>query len=178
MRARIAMSFGLAALVIASVFGLIQSSSTPNAGATSVNETQSTVSTNAVAQIGATAGRPQLEQFGSGNDANSISQEPTVGLQPGTEPIYVYPDGSLAPPPGTYSNESHEYYEADDDHDEYEDHDEHEEHDSYESDHDDEDGLWNRLTSLRFGVDADHEDDEDHDDYDDEDHGKEYRDDD
>ncbi len=155
MRTRIAMSFTLAALVVASVFSLIQFSSTPSVGADSTNVNLTSAS-NSVAVT-------SLQQSGAINNTNSFDQENVTQQELDPALIYVYPDGSIAPPPGSYSTESSSYYE-DDDHDEYEDHDDYEDHERYESDHDDDDGLWNRLTSLRFG------DDDDHDDYDDDDH--------
>ncbi len=150
MRTRITISLGLAIAVVLSVFTLLQFERSGSVFADDTSEAASNSSVD-IQTIDEVVVDGSLD---SGDDnRQSIPADETSP----SEPIYVYPDGSLAPAPGTTSAGSARY-EDDDDYDDYRD--DHDEYDEYDDDDDDERRWWDRLATF----DSD-DDDDDHDRY-------------
>lgn len=199
MKVRMAISFVLATIVVASVFTMIQFGPTPGVVADgTVVEISEAVADDTVVEVSeVVADDAVVEVSGIVADDFTVVDEPEIqsagntpttteaaeslmnssGVSPSAEPIYLYPDGALAPAPGSVSPDSPPYYDDDDDRD----HD-----DDDDRDHDDDDSQWwGRLATLlsdddhRSGRDSDDHrvSYEDHDDDHDDDHDKDHDDD-
>jgi hypothetical protein len=166
MNLRIAASAGLAAVVVLSVFTMTRVDSDVSADGAESNEYYSPA---AVAQMEPSA-FTQASILGGGQSAAALNSGLAESGDPQLEPIYVYPDGSIAPAPSSESGYQSEEY--DDDHYEYDDdHDEYDEGHEYEGDHDDDEFFLAKLAGRLFSDDDDdHGDYDDHDEYDYEDH--------
>ncbi len=178
MRFRLAISTGLAAAVVLAVFFMVRYDSIVEADGTAIaqqainlSESDSSPGQSTTNSTSAVISDPTDEMTTGTDFSQTTDQALQSHLQPELEPIYVYPDGSLAPPPSDLpidSFETSEYESYDDDHNER-DHDD----DRYESDHDDDDELYRllspeRLAQRLFGDhDDDHDDDDHHEDHDD-----------
>ena len=168
MRFRLAISTGLAAAVVLAVFFMVRYDSIVEADGTEIaqqvialSESDSSPGQSTTNSTSAVISDPTDEMTTSTDFSQTTDQALQSQLQPELEPIYVYPDGSLAPPPSDLpidSFETSEYESYDDDH--------------HESDHDDDDELYRLLSPERLATrlfddhDDDHHDDhhEDHDD--------------
>ena len=172
MRFRLAISTGLAAAAVLAVFFMIRYDSTVEADGTVFTQQSVALSeSNSVSDPSTSNSTSEVitdptDVMTAGTDFSQTTDPPLQSqLQPELEPIYVYPDGSLAPSPSDLpidSFETSEYESYDDDHHER-DHDD----DRYESDHDDDDELYRllspeRLAQLLGGDDHDDDDDDDH----------------
>ena len=187
MRFRIAISAGLAAVIVLSVFTMIRLDSRVVADGSEIDELISTGAVPAVAEFSVQqdliTGVDNSEQDES-NDlvmtepAGTGSATAAQAVEPQLEPIYVYPDGSIAPAPsdllsGSSGAAGYEYEDWDDDHDEYDDDhddwDDHDDHDDWDDDHDeewehDDDDRGFFLGKLAGGLFSERDnDDDDHD---------------
>ncbi len=169
MKFRFALSVGLAAAVVMSIFVMLRFESPTSANSNEVNSVTGSVSS-ANSDQGL---RSRSFDLGS----SQISGQPTLGLaaQSGSgldataiEPVYVYPDGSVAPNPGDASvspSYSGDFDDDDRDSDHHEGYDDHEDHDDDDDHYRDEDAMWSELVRGWFGEsDERHELGEAHDD--------------
>jgi len=198
-RFRLAMSIGLAAAVVLSVFLMVRSDSNAIADNTefvSPSISPTTADTSQLLTLSDPNSALALSgDSGESSDTNMQASQPQPEQTP--EPIYVYPDGSPAPPPSENSNDQYgtlygewdddddrEYEEHDDDRYEREHHNDDDDHDRYEQDHHDGDydddwfspSSLEKLAQRLFTTDDEHDDD--HDDDDDDHHYHEEHDDD
>jgi hypothetical protein len=198
-RFRIAISAGLAAVIVLSVFTMIKFDSRVAAEEAEIDDLISTGVVPTVADFSVKqdliTGIDNSQQGETGDFVMSESAEDVESaiaaqvVEPELEPVYVYPDGSIAPAPsdllsGSSGEIDYEFDDWDDDHERHED-----DHDDWDDDHeeewDDDDrdfivgNLIGRLFSERDHDDDDDDDDHDrdHDDDDDDDHDRDHDDD-
>lgn len=198
MRFRIAVSAGLAAVIVLSVFTMIKYDSRVAAEGAEIDEFISTGIVPAIAEFSVQqdliTGMNNSQQD---DPSDFVMSEPAdVGsaiaaqvIEPELEAIYVYPDGSIAPTPsdllsGSSGEIDYDFDDWDDDYDD--DHERHrdDDHDDWDEDHDDErdhdddDDRDFFVGKLAGGLFSDRDHDDDHSDSDDDDHERDHHDDD
>ncbi len=173
MRFRIAISAGLAAVIVLSVFTMIKFDSRVSADGTEIDELISTGLAPAVAEFSVqqdlitgldNSQQDEPNDFVMTEDERTGSATTAQVVEPQLEPIYVYPDGSIAPAPsdsllGSSGEVDFDSDDWDDDHDDWDD--DHDEEWEHEGD-DDDSGFF--LEKLAGGLFSDRDDDDDHDD--------------
>jgi len=169
MNLRIAASAGLATVVVLSVFTMTRVDSDVSADGAEGKEYYSPA---AVAQLDQSA-FTQDSVLGDGQSAASLNSGLAGSGDPQLEPIYVYPDGSIAPAPSSETGYQSEEY--DDDHYEYDD--DYDEDHEYEGEHDEDEFFLAKFVGQLFSDEDDHEADFGYDRDDEYEHEDEYEDD-
>jgi hypothetical protein len=166
-RFRIAISAGLAAVIVLSVFTMIKFDSRVSADGTEIDDLITGLDNSQ---------QDEPNDFVMTEDERTGSATTAQVVEPQLEPIYVYPDGSIAPAPtdsllGSSGEVDFDSDDWDDDHDDWDD--DHDEEWEHECD-DDDSGFF--VEKLAGGLFSDRDDDDD-DDHDDDHHDREHDDD-